>query len=132
MMSPSKPFQYHDETTDQHGDAVSRISIDKTASIDELVDMIDRRVPNPEKPSEVLTQLIIPFKKEYETEWLINDHTALTRKDLALVEDVATERDPRQRPRKEYNHPRDSVMAIIYAYQGSKRFDDSKWHWISA
>jgi len=132
MMSQAKPFQYHDESTDEHGDTVSRIAIDKTAAIDELVDMVDRRVPNPEKPSEVLTQLIIPFKKEYETEWLINDFTALTRKDLALVEDVATERDPRQRPRKEYNHPRDSVMSIIYAYQGSKRFDDSKWHWISA
>jgi len=49
MMSQAKPFQYHDESTDEHGDTVSRIAIDKTAAIDELVDMVDRRVPNPEK-----------------------------------------------------------------------------------
>lgn len=133
MSAPAKPFQYHDATTDAHGDTVSRISIDKTASIQEFIDMLDRRLPDlPDYPAKMVTQFIIPYRKEYETEWLINDFTAITRKDLAEVEDIEVEKDPRQRPRKEFNHPRDSVMSIIYAYQASKRFDDSKWHWVSA
>jgi len=32
-------------------------------------------------------------------------------------------------PRKEYNHPADSVMALIYAIVGLQR--DTRWHWIS-
>jgi hypothetical protein len=132
MSAPQKPFQYHDVSTDQHGDTVSRIGIDKTAAIQEYVDMVDRRVPLPEDPHKTVTQLIIPYKNQSDVDFLINDSTALTRKDLAEIEDVEVEKDPRQRPRKEFNHPRDSVMSIIYSYQGARRFDDSKWTWVSA
>jgi len=130
--SIDKPFTFHEEATDAHGDTVAKLSIDKTSAMQEFIDMIDQRLPNPDgNPNEMVSQLIIPYAEQDAVDWLINDFTAITRKDLAEIEDVEVEKDPRQRPKKEFNHPRDSVMAIIYAYQASKRFDDSKWEWIS-
>jgi hypothetical protein len=35
--------------------------------------------------------------------------------------------DKRQITRKEYNHPPDTVMAIIYAIAGTRY--SSEWHW---
>lgn len=131
-----KPFQFHQATTDQHGDTIDRLDIDNTALVDEFIDTMEKIIPNKKFPdTETMTysrpQLMIPFGKEYEVEWLINDFTAITRKDLALVEDIAVV-DPRTSPRKEYNHPRDSVVAIALAMQGTNRFDSQKWYWISA
>ena len=40
--------------------------------------------------------------------------------------------DPRQRPKKEYNHPSDSVMALIYGLTALKITEEIKWNWISA
>ncbi len=40
--------------------------------------------------------------------------------------------DPRQRPKKEYNHPPDSVMALIYSIMALKVIEKTRWHWISA
>jgi len=133
MSAIDKPFQFHEEATDEHGDTVSKISIDKTSAMQEFIDMLDQRMPNPDgNPNEMVSQLIIPYAEQDAVNWLINDFTAITRKDLSEIEDIELEKDPRQRAKKEFNHPRDSVMAIIYAYQSSKRFDDSKWEWISA
>ena len=134
IASDSKPFQFHDSRSDEHGDEVGKLSIDKTASIQEFIDMLERRIPHPafkKDTNKTATQLIIPYKEEFDVEWLINDFTAITRKDLARIEDVDIT-DPRQRPRKEFNHPRDSVMAIIYAVQAVKNKDRQAWSWISA
>jgi hypothetical protein len=38
------------------------------------------------------------------------------------------EDDPRQQAKKEFNHPKDTMMAIIYALTGLK---DSGWYWVS-
>lgn len=65
---------------------------------------------------------MIPFltSREFETDWLIKDFTDITRKDIPETEDI-TITDPRQKPKKEFNHPRDSVMAIIYARVAMKQ-----------
>ena len=76
----------------------------------------------------IRSKLIIPSKNSYEVDFLIDDLTSLTRKDLNQIEDY-TVPDGRQRPRKEYNHPADSVMALIYAIVGLQR--DTRWHWLS-
>jgi len=135
MANTAMPFQFHEEKFDQHGDKVSEIKIDKTTAMDEFIGILEKHAWHPLyrgiKPG-VRPQLIIPSKHEYETHWLIEDFLAITRKDLDEVEDAKVEGDPRQRPRKEYNHPRDSVMAIIYAVQASNKFQGSKWHWVSA
>lgn len=127
----AKPFQFHETTTDEHGETVSRITIDKTAAIQEFIDMVERRIQKDDDPKSQLTQLMIPWEKEHETEFLINDMTNITRKDLAIIEDVE-QVDKRSKPRKEFNHPKDTVMAIIYARQGASYFNDSKWTWVSA
>ena len=133
IASDTKPFQIHEAVTDEHGDETNKISIDKTASIQEFIDVLERKLPHPVFPRDTTkarTQLIIPYKDDYDTEWLINDFTAITRKDLAKIEDIDIT-DPRQRPRKEFNHPRDSVMAIIYALQAIKQKNQSSWYWVS-
>jgi len=69
---------------------------------------------------------LIPFHadREYETGWLVSDFTSVTRKDLKK------EPDPRQNAKKEFNHPKDSMMSIIYALVGLEQ--DTEWHYISA
>lgn len=129
-----KPFQFHHSVSDEHGDEVSRITIDKSAVIQECIDIINRQVKHPEYegiPAGLRPQLIIPFKNEYETEWMINDFIAITRKDLAEIDDVPIV-DKRAIARMEFNHPRDSMMAVIYAIQAADRFQGSKWNWVSA
>tara|TARA_B110000495_G_scaffold93994_1_gene81208 strand:+ start:1732 stop:3561 length:1830 start_codon:yes stop_codon:yes gene_type:complete len=130
----TKPFQIHTGVQDEHGDETSRITIDKSAAIQELIDIIERKNEHPEYcgiSKGLRPQLIIPFKNEYETEWLIGDFMAITRKDLAEIDDVPVV-DKRNIARMEFNHPRDSMMAVIYAIQASDRFNGSKWNWVSA
>jgi hypothetical protein len=105
-----------DEKTDEHGDQTGRVNIDKTTAIQEFIDMLESSVSHPRRPLEQelrRPKLMIPFKDEYQVDWLVKDFTSITRKDLA--ETASLHVDPRQQPRKEFNHPRDSVMAIIYA-----------------
>lgn len=112
----TKPIQEYKENTDEHGDEVGRMQIDKTVAIQNFIDFIEWYEPHPSYQKDETKRrprLMIPFKNEFETEWLIKDFTAITRKDLQETEDVAAT-DPRQKPRKEFNHPRDSVMSIIY------------------
>ena len=112
----TKPLQVFDKKTDEHGDQTGRVNIDKTTAIQEFIDMLESRVSHPTRPLEKELQrpkLMIPFKDEYRVDWLVNDFTSITRKDLAETNHLHV--DPRQQPRKEFNHPRDSVMAIIYA-----------------
>jgi len=71
----------------------------------------------------------ISLKHDYEVDFLLDDLASLTRKDLSILENVAA--DPRQRPQKEYNHPLDSVMALIYALISIKSTELTEWHWIS-
>jgi hypothetical protein len=112
----TKPLQVFDEKTDEHGDQTGRINIDKTTAIQELIDMLESRVSHPTRPLEQTLRkpkLMIPFKDEYYVDWLVKDFTGITRKDLKETDSFHV--DPRQQPRKEFNHPKDSVMAIIYA-----------------
>jgi hypothetical protein len=74
-------------------------------------------------------KLIIPSKKDYEIDFLLKDLFSITRKDLQNLEKVIS--DPRQRPRKEYNHPPDSVMALVYGIVALKVDKERKWNWIS-
>jgi hypothetical protein len=125
----TKPLQIFDETTDEHGDKTSSVSIDKTISIQEFIDMLGTHVSHPISPEESLRRpkMIIPYKTDYNVDWLVDDFTNITRKDLSETENVV---DPRQKARKEFNHPRDSVMAIIYAMKALEL--DLGWRGFSA
>ncbi len=106
----TKTLQYHGNTTDEHGDKSARVDMDKASAIQELIDTLDSRVVHPLFPQKRATKLMIPFKVESQVGFLVKDLTSITRKDL--LEGAV---DPRQRARREFNHPKDSVMAIIYA-----------------
>ena len=74
-----------------------------------------------------VTPSLIPFHtdKEYETDWLVPEFTSITRKDLNKKD-----LDLRQNARKEFNHPKDQMMSIIYALVELEQ--DTEWYYISA
>lgn len=138
MSSTTMPFQFHEEKEDQHGSKVPELRVDKTSIMQNFIDMLDRQIHHPDfinGQEDYRPQLIIPFKDELkvlaEPMNLLNDFTSITRKDLALIEDVETV-DPRQHPKKEFNHPPDSVMAILYSIVATDNFESSQWKWVSA
>ncbi len=62
-------------------------------------------------------------------DFVYSDLTNLTRKDLSdKIDD--DEEDPRQRARKEFNHPKDSLMAMIYALKAQEVVDTRGYHWV--
>lgn len=132
ISNETKPLQTFDTKTDEHGDEVGRLEIDKTTSIDMFIESLQKYIPHPLFPDHkdlARPRLMIPSGHDYEVDFLLDDFTSLTRKDVSLVEDI-TKVDPRQRPRKEYNHSADSTMAIIYAMTALNH--DTKWFWVSA
>ena len=131
ISNETKPLQIHEAKIDEHGEKTDAITIDKTTKIQEFIDMLEFRITNPSLPNNMETQntqLVIPYKSEHLVDWLIDDFTNITRKDLAEIEGISIV-DSRQRARKEFNHPRDSVMSIIYARQALDL--DFEWNWIS-
>ncbi|MGI0045907.1 MAG: hypothetical protein ACREBB_01780 [Nitrosotalea sp.] len=122
----SQPLQMHPEKKDEHGDTTSMVSIDKTMAIQEFIDLFESFVPDFENTQNVDSKahkFVIPFKNEDHVDWLIPEFTKITRKDL-LDENAI---DSRLRARKEFNHPPDSVMAIIYAMTGLDIKEPEPW-----
>ena len=110
----SKPIETHPEKRDEHGDTTATVNIDKNVSIQKLIDIFGRRVPHPLRPEEKnlwVPKLAIPYATEHRVDYLTVDMTKITRKDILDEDEV----DPRQVAKREFNHPPDSAMAIIYA-----------------
>ncbi len=138
MSNQTMPFQYHEEVEDQHGSGVPQLKVDKTNVIQNFIDMLDRKVHHPSFVNgheDFRPQIVIPFKDESKVfsqpMHLMEDFTSITRKDIALIEDVNVV-DPRQHPKKEFNHPPDSVMAILYSIIATDNYESSQWNWVSA
>ncbi len=125
----TKPQLDYKTEVDEHGKQLSRTQIDKTTTIQAFVDFVGAYVAHPTRPEEDelrKTQLIIPHKFDYETDFLLDDLCSLTRKDLEEVPDV-TIVDPRQRVRKEFNHPSDSMMSLIYCQVADQTYDEDAY-----
>ena len=125
----TKNMEIFDDKIDEHGDQTGRISIDKTTAIQEFVDMFEVLIPHPTRPNEhdlSRPKFMIPSKNEHEVDWLIKDFAGITRKDLVQTQNSSI--DSRQRARKEFNHPKDSVMAIIYAKKAQDL--DLAWNYV--
>jgi len=120
----TRPQSKYVSDTDEHGTQLGRYQIDKTTSIQSFIDRIGTLIPHPQHPNPEYSRpiLMIPFAKEYETDWLVKDFCSITRKDLSKDPDITTEEDPRQRARKEFNHPPDSVMSIIYCFVADENY----------
>jgi hypothetical protein len=95
-------------------------SVDKTEIIQNFVDMIGTTVPD--ENGDDVSQFIIPMNDNTETDFLMDDFTDITRKDLEKDQEIVKE-DGRQKASKTFNHPRDSVMSIIYCMIGKKKYD---------
>jgi hypothetical protein len=103
------------------GEKKEHYSVDKTQVIQNFIDFVGSKVPD-EKGKQV-SQLIIPFKNDWECDFLVNDFCDITRKDLDKTNMEISKDDPRQKAKKEYNHPKDTVMAIIYCIIGKTKYD---------
>ena len=127
--SEVKPTEQYTQDRDEHGTELGRIQIDKTTSIQGFVDMIERHIAHPIRPNDEslkVPQFMIPYANDYDVDFLLDDFCSITRKDLEQQQDIAVE-DPRQRARKEFNHPPDSVMSIIYSLVALNNYDESRY-----
>lgn len=101
---------------------VSYLNVDKSSIIDNFIDFIKWKVSNPLNSDHTpRPKLIIPYAEEHKVDFLIKDFTSIIRKDLE-VELRASLDDPRQKAQKQYNHPPDSVMSIIYALIAEQQY----------
>jgi len=93
-----------------------RIQIDKTTVIQNFVDFLGMKVSHPTRAHEDLCKVpmfMIPHFYDWQVDFLMDDLCSTTRKDLDVVQEVKVE-DPRQKAKKEFNHPTDSMMSLIY------------------
>jgi len=121
----TKPEMIFSQESDEHGRELGKLQIDKTTTIQGFIDMVGRYVSHPLFPNEEKlkkTVLLIPYKKDYEVNYLMQDMTDITRKDLDEQQDVRIE-DSRDKAVKKFNHPPDTVMAIIYCIVASNQYD---------
>lgn len=103
------------------GEKKEYYSVDKTQIIQNFVDFVGSTVSN--ENNKPVSQLIIPMKNDWETDFLLDDFCDITRKDLSKDNEEIAKEDPRQKAKKEWNHPRDSVMSIIYCMIGKTKYD---------
>lgn len=124
----TKPQMEYKTQQDEHGKQLARIQIDKTTTIQKFIDFLGWYVDHPEviDGSTKRPKFIIPYKEDWAVDFLVDDFTALTRKDLEKEID-ADQVDPRQRARKEFNHPPDSMMACIYCLVADENYDEDAY-----
>jgi len=116
----TKEHQVYNETVDEHGEQVGRIQIDKTQKIDQFVDSLNKVVFSPQKPESnnlFRRRFMIPSGAEYQIDFFVEDMMNITRKDMQYGQQ---EFDKRVVAQKQYNHPPDSVMAVIYGMVGNR------------
>lgn len=102
------------------GKKLSHYTVDKTQVIQNFIDMLGTTVSVENNTS--ASQFIIPMKNDWECGFLVNDFCDTTRKDLAEDQESVLE-DGRQKAKKEFNHPQDSMMAIIYVMIAKEKHD---------
>lgn len=123
QIEKTKPYKYDEAGSEE----VSHILLDKTYFIQNFVDFIKWKVPHPvdfDNASLTRPKLMIPFRDEALVDRMIKEFTSITRKDVA--EDLLTsDPDPRQRARKEFNHPPDSVVSIGHCLVADQHFNST-------
>jgi hypothetical protein len=124
-----KPKQEYGQNTDEHGKEAARLQIDKTTVVQNFVDFVGMSVSHPLYPRDEKfnrQMFMIPHYYDWQTDFLMDDMTNITRKDLDEVQEVVVE-DPRQKAMKMFNHPQDSVMSIIYCIVAAQNYNPSAY-----
>ena len=127
----TKQIMEFNKKIDEHGEQREHLKIDKTTVIQEFIDIMSVEVNDIEDPYNLekrKPKLIFPAEpySKQKIDFIYNDLTNLTRKDLSDKIDE-NEEDTRQNARKEFNHPKDSLMAMIYALQAFKVKQNYNW-----
>lgn len=126
---PSKPTMEYKKEVDDKGEERARFQIDKTTSIQAFIDMVGSYLNHPASPGDESTRrpvIMIPSANDYEIDFLTDDMCSITRKDLDVDQDVSKD-DPRQFAKKEFNHPPDSVMSMIYCVVANSNKDSNSF-----
>jgi len=130
----TKPLLEYIKKLDEHGEVRESLKVDKTQMIQEFIDFLEEYVPHPEHPLEedyTRTRFMIPNHPETQQylDFIYHDWTTLVRVDMpeTLEEDVSA--DPKQKKRKQFSHPSDSLVACILALQCRKIRQG--WSWVS-
>lgn len=120
---------FNEKYDEEGNEDKQRLMVDKTTVIQNFVDFIGMSVAHPLYPNiEKFKQpmFMIPHYHDWQTDFLMDDLTSITRKDLEEVQEVKVE-DPRQKAMKTYNHPTDSVMSIIYCLIADTNYNPSAY-----
>lgn len=125
----TKPEMDISQNTDEKGVEFRSVRVDKTTIIQNFVNFVGQTVAHPLRPNDEnlnRTLLVIPAFHDYETDFLMDDFCSITRKDIKEDVENNTE-DPRQKAVKEYNHPPDSVMSIIYCLVADQNYKEGAY-----
>jgi len=127
----TKPMMDFNKNIDEHGETREHIKIDKTTAIQEFIDMMGVMIVDIDDPynsDRRKHKLMFPAERysKQKIDFIYGDLTKLTRKDLSDKIDEEEE-DPRQKAKKEFNHPKDSLMAMIYSIQALKIQQEYNW-----
>ncbi len=132
-----KPQMNIKQETEAEGTELARFEVDKTTIIQQFVDFIGwnvavahirepwRELTRDDEPITV-PKLMIPYKNNWEVDFLVTEWVKLTRKDLEKVQEREVENGT-QRVKKEYNHPPDSMMSLIYCMVGDNNYDEGSF-----
>jgi len=128
----TKPLLEYIKKLDEHGETRESLKVDKTQMIQEFIDFFEEFVPHPDKPFEEeyqRTRFMIPNHPDSREllDHIYHDWTSLTRIDMpeTLEED---EVNKKQKVKKLFSHPSDSMVAVILALQTRKVRQG--WSWI--
>ena len=144
VLSSAKPFQFHADSMDEHGDITPSLRVSKTAAIDEYIAAVEMLREHPGTsyaPRGSRPRLIIPYAEPEAVMILHRESVLITRKDIDVDAEAAAlaaaasgskaEDDIRQFATKEYNHPPDAVMAVTYAMLANlHRNFAARWHYV--
>lgn len=114
---------------DEGNEEVSYLLLDKTTFVELFVDMVKWKVLHPAMLSEsketqanfARSKLAIPYANQWLVTPLINDMTSIERTDIE-ADILITKAITKQNPKKEYNHPADSVVSMTNCFVASNHF----------
>lgn len=125
---PTKPQQEYKLEVDEHGEQLGRFQIDKTTSVQKFVDFIGWYVAHPLYPETKVPKFMIPYPTDtpWETDWLVDEFCGIVRADIEQDPDIVKD-DRRQFAKKEFLHPPDAVMSIIYTLTADEHYDEDAY-----
>lgn len=127
---PTKPFsEFTEDITEDGNTELSKITIDKTTTIQNFIDLFGKYTSHPLYPSDESLKkpvYIIPSKNDYEIDFILTEWPKLIRVDL-LENPEDEEENRKQNVKKEFSHPPDSLMSQIYCFVADNNYQDDNF-----